>query len=57
MTVDQLKPDQVQCGLDLPEPIEVHAQQKPTSGLSILGVEKTDETGRLCRLNLAIHGL
>jgi len=27
------------------------------SGLSIFGVEKTDETGRLCRMNLAIHGL
>ncbi|NLB66775.1 MAG: SAM-dependent DNA methyltransferase [Lentisphaerae bacterium] len=25
--------------------------------LSIYGVEKTDETGRLCRLNLAVHGL
>jgi len=25
--------------------------------LSIHGVEKTDETGRLCRLNLAVHGL
>jgi type I restriction-modification system DNA methylase subunit len=23
----------------------------------IHGVEKTDETGRLCRLNLAVHGL
>ncbi|MBS2032896.1 MAG: SAM-dependent DNA methyltransferase [Deltaproteobacteria bacterium] len=28
-----------------------------TSELSIHGVEKTDETGRLCRLNLAVHGL
>jgi type I restriction enzyme M protein len=25
--------------------------------LAIHGVEKTDETGRLCRMNLAIHGL
>jgi hypothetical protein len=25
--------------------------------LSIHGVEKTDETDRLCRLNLAVHGL
>jgi type I restriction enzyme M protein len=25
--------------------------------LSIHGGEKTDETGRLCRLNLAVHGL
>ena len=25
--------------------------------MSIHGVEKTDETGRLCRLNLAVHGL
>ncbi len=36
----------------------VHAHQKnPSSELSIHGVEKTDETGRLCRMNLAIHGL
>jgi hypothetical protein len=28
-----------------------------TRELSIHGVEKTDETGRLCRLNLAVHGL
>jgi len=27
------------------------------SGLSIHGVEKVDETGRLCRMNLAVHGL
>jgi type I restriction enzyme M protein len=25
--------------------------------LSIHGIEKTDETGRLCRMNLAVHGL
>lgn len=27
------------------------------SGLSIHGIEKVDETGRLCRMNLAVHGL
>jgi type I restriction enzyme M protein len=32
-------------------------KKNPTSELSIHGVEKTDETGRLCRMNLAIHGL
>jgi type I restriction enzyme M protein len=30
---------------------------EPSRELSIHGVEKTDETGRLCRLNLAVHGL
>jgi type I restriction enzyme M protein len=29
----------------------------PARELSIHGVEKTDETGRLCRLNLSVHGL
>ncbi len=29
----------------------------PARELAIHGVEKTDETGRLCRLNLAVHGL
>jgi type I restriction enzyme M protein len=29
----------------------------PSKELSIHGVEKTDETGRLCRMNLAVHGL
>jgi type I restriction enzyme M protein len=29
----------------------------PSKELSIHGVEKTDETGRPCRLNLAVHGL
>ena len=29
----------------------------PARELSIHGVEKTDETGRLCRINLAVHGL
>lgn len=32
-------------------------QKNPAAELSISGVEKTDETGRLCRLNLAVHGL
>jgi type I restriction enzyme M protein len=32
-------------------------QRNPASELAICGVEKTDETGRLCRLNLAVHGL
>lgn len=32
-------------------------QKSPAAELSICGVEKTDETGRLCRLNLAMHGL
>ena len=34
-----------------------HYSGDPTRELSIHGVEKTDETGRLCRLNLAVHGL
>src|ERR1035441_3382808 len=33
------------------------AVHDPAAELSIHGVEKTDETGRLCRLNLAAHGL
>lgn len=32
-------------------------KHNPAAELSIHGVEKTDETGRLCRMNLAIHGL
>ena len=32
-------------------------QKNPAAELTICGVEKTDETGRLCRLNLAVHGL
>jgi len=32
-------------------------KQNPAAELSIHGIEKTDETGRLCRLNLAVHGL
>jgi len=32
-------------------------KKNPSAELVIHGVEKTDETGRLCRLNLAVHGL
>jgi len=32
-------------------------QRSPAAELSICGVEKTDETGCLCRLNLAVHAL
>ena len=32
-------------------------KKNPAAELAIYGVEKTDETGRLCRMNLAIHGL
>ncbi len=32
-------------------------RKSPAAELAICGVEKTDETGRLCRLNLAVHGL
>jgi type I restriction enzyme M protein len=32
-------------------------KKNPSSELAIHGVEKTDDTGRLCRLNLAVHGL
>lgn len=32
-------------------------RKNPAAELAICGVEKTDETGRLCRLNLAVHGL
>jgi type I restriction enzyme M protein len=32
-------------------------KKNPSSELSIHGVEKTNETGRLCRMNLAVHGL
>jgi type I restriction enzyme M protein len=32
-------------------------KKNPSSELAIFGVEKTDETGRLCRMNLAVHGL
>ncbi|GAB1410959.1 class I SAM-dependent DNA methyltransferase [Desulfovibrionales bacterium] len=36
---------------------DTHYSGDPGRELSIYGVEKTDETGRLCRLNLAVHGL
>jgi type I restriction enzyme M protein len=29
----------------------------PAGDLAICGVEKTDDTGKLCRMNLAVHGL
>jgi type I restriction enzyme M protein len=32
-------------------------KKNPAAELSIHGIEKTDETGRLCRVNLAVHGL
>jgi type I restriction enzyme M protein len=32
-------------------------QKNPSAELSIHGVEKGEETGRLCRMNLAVHGL
>jgi type I restriction enzyme M protein len=32
-------------------------KKNPSAELSIHGIEKTDETGRLCRMNLAVHGL
>ena len=31
--------------------------KNPGADLAIFGVEKTEETGRLARLNLAVHGL
>jgi type I restriction enzyme M protein len=33
------------------------AEHRKTNALSIHGVEKVDDTGQLCRLNLAVHGL
>lgn len=32
-------------------------KKNPAAELAVFGVEKTDETGRLCRMNLAVHGL
>ncbi|MDR3412388.1 MAG: class I SAM-dependent DNA methyltransferase [Formivibrio sp.] len=32
-------------------------KKNPASELAVHGVEKTDDTGRLCRMNLAVHGL
>jgi type I restriction enzyme M protein len=37
--------------------IEEHKKNGGARGLSIHGLEKVDDTGRLCRLNLAVHGL
>ncbi|GEJ55945.1 type I restriction-modification system subunit M [Anaeromyxobacter diazotrophicus] len=34
-----------------------HRKNGATDELSIHGVEKVDSTGRLCRMNLAVHGL
>lgn len=36
--------------------VEEH-QKNPAAELAICGVEKTDDTGRLARMNLAVHGL
>ena len=36
--------------------IEEHAKS-PTNEISVYGQEKTGETARLCRMNLAVHGL
>jgi type I restriction enzyme M protein len=35
----------------------VGEHRKSTSGISIYGTEKTDQTRLLCRMNLAVHGL
>jgi len=32
-------------------------RENPTRKLSIFGIEKSEDTGLLCRLNLAVHGL
>ncbi|NKE70912.1 class I SAM-dependent DNA methyltransferase [Candidatus Manganitrophus noduliformans] len=32
-------------------------RKNPAAELAVHGVEKTDDTGRLCRMNLAVHGL
>lgn len=32
-------------------------RKNPSAELAVHGVEKTDDTGRLCRMNLAVHGL
>lgn len=32
-------------------------RKNPSSQLALYGIEKTDDTGRLCRMNLAVHGL
>ncbi|MGH8505346.1 MAG: type I restriction-modification system subunit M, partial [Stenotrophobium sp.] len=38
-------------------PLVAEHKHNPAAELSIHGVAKTDETGRLCRLNLAVHVL
>jgi type I restriction enzyme M protein len=35
----------------------VEAHRKDTHAISIYGQEKTEETIRLCKMNLAVHGL
>ena len=37
--------------------VEEHQKNGGVSALSIHGVEKVDDTGKLCRMNLAVHGL
>jgi type I restriction enzyme M protein len=37
--------------------VSEHRKNGGATGLSIHGVEKVDDTGRLCRMNLAVHGL
>lgn len=32
-------------------------RKSPSAEISVHGIEKTDDTGRLCRMNLAVHGL
>lgn len=32
-------------------------KQNPAAALTLYGIEKNEETGRLCRMNLAVHGL
>ena len=43
-----------QCGTNIPD---LENNDHFNLRLAICGVEKTDETGRLCRMNLAVHGL
>ena len=37
--------------------VSEHHKSGGASALSIHGIEKVDDTGRLCRMNLAVHGL
>ena len=53
-TADQFRAN---SGLKAQEYSVVEHKVNPAAELSIHGVEKTDETDRLCRLNLAVHGL